>query len=92
MDKLFLIKDLAKLSGHSVYTIKFYLKIGLLKEQGRSPETNYRYFDEKNLKALELIRSLRKQRKSISQIKGIIDSDRPTTTKHETRNTRHEIQ
>lgn len=75
---MFLIKDLASLSGYSVYTIKYYLKIGLMREKGRFPETNYRYFDEKNLNDLAHIRKLRKQGKSIRDIKKIVDSKRDT--------------
>jgi len=66
---IYLIKDLARLSGHSIYTVKYYLKLGLFKEFGRSPETNYRYFDDAALKSLEKIHSLRKQGRSIKEIK-----------------------
>lgn len=64
-----LIKDLARLTGYSIYTIKYYLKIGLIKEISRSPETHYRYFDDSSAAVLNKIRALRKQRKSIRQIK-----------------------
>jgi len=72
-DKLYLIKDLSRLSGHSIYTIKFYLKIGLIKETGRSPETRFRYFDDTTLEQLSTIRVLRKQGKSLAQIHQFID-------------------
>ena len=72
-DKLYLIKDLSRLSGHSIYTIKFYLKIGLIKETGRSPETRFRYFDDTTLEQLSTIRALRKQRKSLTEIKRLLD-------------------
>ena len=65
---LYLIKDLARASGHSVYTIKFYLKIGLIKETGRSPETGYRFFDDTTVSRLERIRALRKQGVSLKRI------------------------
>ena len=68
-NNFYLIKDLARLSGYSIYTIKFYLKIGLLKEVGRSPETNFRYFNETTLEALKEIRRLRKEGKSLKGIK-----------------------
>ena len=38
---IYLIKDLAKVSGCSTHTLKFYLRLGILKEIGRSPETNF---------------------------------------------------
>ncbi|MBM3251573.1 MAG: MerR family transcriptional regulator [Candidatus Omnitrophica bacterium] len=68
MKNIYLIKDLARLSGHSIYTVKYYLKIGLLKEIGRSPETNFRYFDDATLSALQHIRQMRLKGKSLSQI------------------------
>jgi len=73
-DNLYLIKDLSRLSGHSIYTIKFYLKIGLIKETGRSPETRFRYFDDTTLERLSRIRVWRKQNKSLSEIQGLLES------------------
>lgn len=67
---IYLIKDLARITGYSIYTIKFYLKIGLLKEISRSPETHYRYFNDSNVEILKTIRNLRKQGKSIKEIKN----------------------
>jgi len=72
MREMYLIKDLAKLSGHTVYTIKYYLNLGLIKEIGRSPETNFRYFDNMTLERLQKIRSLRKEHKSLAEIQEII--------------------
>jgi len=65
---IYLIKDLARITGHSVYTIKYYLKIGLITEVSRSPETGYRYFDNSSVEKVNLIRSLRKAGKSIKEI------------------------
>jgi DNA-binding transcriptional MerR regulator len=56
------------LTGYSIHTVKYYLKIGLIKEISRSPETRYRYFDNSTVEALKKIRSLRKEGKSIRQI------------------------
>lgn len=67
---IYLIKDLARLTGYSIHTIKFYLKIGLIKEVSRSPETRYRYFDDSVVDVLKKIRLLRKEGKSIQQIKN----------------------
>ncbi len=68
VSNIYLIKDLARLSGHSIYTIKFYLKIGLIKESGRSPQTRFRYFDDTTLAQLSQIRQWRKQKKSLADI------------------------
>nr|MBU1327779.1 MerR family transcriptional regulator [Candidatus Omnitrophota bacterium] len=72
MEKIYLIKDLARLSGQTVYTLKYYLNIGLIKEVARSPETNFRYFDDTTLERLKRIRELRKENKSIAEIKDIL--------------------
>ena len=69
MRNLYLIKDLARLTGLSVDTVKFYLKIGLISETGRSPETNFRYFDDSTVEKLNKIIGLRRQKYSIPKIK-----------------------
>jgi DNA-binding transcriptional MerR regulator len=69
MENIYLIKDLSSASGQSTYTIKYYLKIGLLSEVGRSPETNFRYFDDTTLEKLRRIREMRSQKRSIKEIK-----------------------
>lgn len=76
--QLYMIKDVARLSGHSIYTLKFYLKLGLIQEIGRSPETRFRYFDDSTLDRLAQIRTLRKQGKSLAQITRLLD--RPDQT------------
>lgn len=72
MKKIYLIKDLARLSGHTIHTIKYYLNIGMIKEIGRSPETNFRYFDNDTFERLQEIRALRKENKSLAEIKEIL--------------------
>ena len=72
----FLLKDLARASGQSIHTIKYYLKIGLIKEVGRSPETRFRYFNNSTLKRLSRIRKLRRQNKSIREIKESLGETR----------------
>jgi len=67
---IYLIKDLARLTGYSIHTIKYYLKIGLIKEISRSLETRYRYFDDSTISILKKIRTLRKTGASIKQIKN----------------------
>jgi len=69
ISNIYLIKDLARLTGYSIHTLKFYLKIGLIEEVSRSPETRYRYFDDSTTERLKKIRTLRKEGKSIKQIK-----------------------
>ena len=68
----YLMKDLSRLSGHSVHTLKFYLKLGLITESGRSPQTRFRYFDDSTLSTLASIRAWRKQKKSLAQIQALL--------------------
>ncbi len=70
MSNTYLIKDLARLTGYSIYTLKYYLKIGLFKEVGRSPETRFRYFDDSTVEKLKKIHALRKEGKSLEKIKN----------------------
>ena len=67
---VYLVKDLARISGHSVHTIKYYLKIGLITETNRSPETRFRYFDGTVLEKLRKIHELRKRGRSIKDIRN----------------------
>ena len=72
VSNLYLMKDLARLSGHSIYTLKFYLKRGLIQEVGRSPETRFRYFDDTTVERLAQIRAWRKQQKSLAEIQELL--------------------
>ena len=75
----YLLKDLSRLSGHSVYTIKFYLKLGLIHEAGRSPETRFRYFDDATLDRVAAIRAWRKQEKSLAEIGQLLNAPAPAS-------------
>lgn len=73
MKNIYLIKDLAKISGYSTHALKFYLRKGLLKEIGRSPETNFRYFDDSSCDRLKKIRQLQKQNHSLDEILKVLE-------------------
>ena len=73
MKTVYLLKDLARASGYSVYTLEYYLKAGLIREFGRGPDTKYRYFDEKSVRQLERIRKMRRKGMSIRVIKQTLD-------------------
>lgn len=70
MNQIYLIKDLARITGYSIHTLKYYLKIGLIKEVSRSPETRFRYFDDSTAQILKKIRSLRRAGRPIKEIKN----------------------
>ena len=69
---IYLIKDISRLSDLSVYTIKYYLKLGLIKEIGRSPDTNFRFFDDSTIETLKKIRELQIKNVSLKEIKNIL--------------------
>ena len=70
--EIYLIKDVSRLSGLSIHTVKYYLKLGLIKEIGRSPETGFRYFDNSTLEALKKIIDYRKGRISLDKIQDLL--------------------
>ena len=69
MKTIYLLKDLSVKTGLSIYTLKYYLKLGLIKEVGRGPDTNFRYFDDSTVRRLSQIRQLRKDKYSIEAIR-----------------------
>ena len=71
---VYLMKDLSRLSGHSIHTLKFYLNIGLIQESGRSPQTNFRYFNDHTLEQLSRIRAWRKAKRSLKDIRVLLDT------------------
>ncbi len=73
MKTIYLLKDIARKSGQSVHTIKYYLKLGIIQEIGRSPDTHFRFFDDSTLKRLQAIRDLRLQGHSLKTIKVLLD-------------------
>ena len=72
MENVYLLKDIARISGQSIHTIKYYLKIGLIKEVGRSPDTNFRFFDDSTVRALKKIRELRLKKVPLKEIKNML--------------------
>lgn len=61
------------MTGLSVDTVKYYLKIKLITEAGRSPETNFRYFDDSSVENLNKIIGLRRQKYSITKIRETLN-------------------
>lgn len=72
MENIYLLKDVARISGQSIHTIKYYLKIGLIKEIGRSPDTNFRFFDDSTIKTLNKIHELRRKNTPLKEIKNTL--------------------
>jgi len=72
--EFYLIKDLSFLTDLSVYTIRYYIKLGLIKEVGRTPATNFKYFDNSTLEALKKIIKLKENNFSLDKIAHILKS------------------
>ncbi|MBN1872577.1 MAG: MerR family transcriptional regulator [Candidatus Omnitrophica bacterium] len=72
MKSIYVLKDLAVMSGHSIYTIKYYLNLGLIKEIGRSPDTHIRFFDDSTLETLNRIRQLKQKNIPLTEIRRIL--------------------
>lgn len=72
---VYLLKDLARQTGYSIHTLKYYLKLGLIQETGRSPATQFRYFDERTVAILTRIRELRRQRQSLAVIRRALQGE-----------------
>ena len=75
MKNIYLIKDLASLTGYSIHTLKYYLRLGLLQEIGRSPITNFRFFDDSTFKRLEEIKQLRSKRIPLEEIRSQLEDE-----------------
>ncbi|MBL7071959.1 MAG: MerR family transcriptional regulator [Candidatus Omnitrophica bacterium] len=76
MENIYLLKDVARISGQSIHTVKYYLKLGLVSEIGRSPDTNFRFFDDSTIETLHKIRDLRLQKISLIKIKNILKQEK----------------
>ena len=67
--EIYMIGDLARLTGVSLHTINYYLRIGLLREKSRSQHNGYRYFDADSVRRLNLIKRWRLEHLPIRQIR-----------------------
>ena len=75
MQKIYMISDLASVTGLSRYKLNFYLKLGLIEEYGRT-ESNYRFFDQTVVDRLRRIICLRQKDFTLQQIKALLEGDK----------------
>lgn len=66
------IGEVARRTGLSVKTIRFYCDEGLLQPKGRS-DAGYRLFDQENLAELTIIRALRSMDVAIPEVSRILE-------------------
>jgi DNA-binding transcriptional MerR regulator len=76
VQKIYMISDLASVTGLSRHTLNFYLKFGLIEESGRT-ESNYRFFDQAVVDRLHCIIALREKGYSLQQIKALLKDGKP---------------
>ena len=68
------IGELARRSGLSVKTIRFYSDVGLVPEADRAP-SGYRRYDARSLLRLEFVRTLRELGLDLATIRRVLDRD-----------------
>jgi DNA-binding transcriptional MerR regulator len=68
------IGELSKLTGLSVKTLRFYSECGLLSPAFVDEFSGYRYFNDANLKTLELIKILKGNHFSLNEIKEFLNN------------------
>lgn len=70
------IGELARRSGFSIHTLRWYDRIGLLRPSRRNPVSRFREYQEEALDLLTLVKSAKLARLSIPQIRKIISAAR----------------
>ncbi|MEV5497312.1 MerR family transcriptional regulator [Nonomuraea fuscirosea] len=73
-DTLYSIGDLARLTGLTVKTIRFYSDQGIVPPAGRSP-AGYRRYDPTALARLDLVRTLRDLGLDLATVRGVLDRE-----------------
>lgn len=70
---MYLISELATRTELSIDAINYYIRIGLIKEKARLPDTNYRLFDDSTVAVLRTIYKLRREKHSLKKIRQILE-------------------
>lgn len=68
MANIYMIGDLARHTKYPIDTLNYYLRIGLIKEVGRSERSNYRYFDDSSIEQIKRIQELRMQKVPVKEL------------------------
>lgn len=68
----FLIGDLARRSGFSIETLRYYDRWGVLRPRRRDARTGYRYYDESALRALAFIRRAKQAGFTLREIRRVL--------------------
>ena len=68
MNPVMLISDLASRTGLSIYTINYYIGLGLIRETACAERSGYRLFNQETVKSLHKIMEMRRRRVPIKEI------------------------
>jgi MerR family transcriptional regulator, activator of bmr gene len=71
---LFLIGEIAALSGISAKALRFYERLGLVAPHFIDPQTKYRYYSRAQLVRLDIIRASRSMGLGLKEIKAILEA------------------
>ncbi|NLK34059.1 MAG: MerR family transcriptional regulator, partial [Gracilibacteraceae bacterium] len=83
---LYTIGETASITGISVKTLRFYDEQCILKPEKRNMNNNYRYYSEKQLAQILLIKTLRKLGLSLHDISTIINQEGTTILEEKLKN------
>lgn len=72
--KMYTISELASLFNISGQTLRYYDKIGLIKPDVVNPKTGYRYYSERQLDDIYLVKSLKSMGMTLEEIKACLSS------------------
>ncbi|NQU06859.1 MAG: MerR family transcriptional regulator [Calditrichaeota bacterium] len=68
MEPVYMIGDLASMTGLSIHTINYYINLGLVEAAARANRSGYRLFDNETLNTLKHVIELRCQKIPIREI------------------------
>ena len=68
MRPVLLIGDLASMTGLSIHTINYYIRLGLIKAVTRSERSGYRLFSRETVEQLASIMALRRKKVPIREL------------------------
>ena len=70
--KMYSVGELAKISGISVKTLRFYDQEGILTPELRNAENGYRYYSDKQMMQVQIIKEMKPFGLSLEDIRNIL--------------------
>lgn len=72
--KRYMIGEIAKVTGLSVHTLRYYEKHNLIMPSYVDEETNYRYYSSSDVEKIEVLKECKKMDLTLEQIRRIVDA------------------